>query len=91
MEGMTYHHVGSNYKMTRISEPITILCFYLFKKYIYLFLAVLNLNCCALAFSSCSRWELLSRCGIQASYCGGFSCYRAQTLGAQTNSCDTWA
>ena len=27
--------------------------------FIYLFLAVLGLHCCAQAFSSCSEWELL--------------------------------
>ena len=25
------------------------------------------------------------RCGVQASHCGGFSCYGAQTLGAQAS------
>ena len=36
--------------------------------FIYLFLAVLGLCCCAQAFSSC---------GVRASHCGGFSCWRA--------------
>ena len=39
--------------------------YYLFK---FLVLAVLGLRCCAAFFS---------HCGVQASDCGGFSCYRA--------------
>ena len=54
--------------------------------------------------SSCGDWGLLSRCSVQASPCGGFSCLRAQALrhrgfsscGSQAlehrlNSCGTWA
>ena len=33
-------------------------------------------------FSSCGEWELLSSCGVGASHCDGFSCLRAQALGA---------
>ena len=40
----------------------------------YLFLAALGLHCCAWAFSSCSKWGLLSSCSAQASHCGSFSC-----------------
>ena len=32
-------------------------------------------------FSSCSKWRLLSSCGVRASHCGGFSC-GAWALGA---------
>ena len=54
-------------------------------------------------FSSCIEWELLSSCSVQASHCGGFSCFRAQVLGPmgfsscgcravghRRNSCGTW-
>ena len=41
-------------------------------------------HCCARAFSGCGKWGLLSSCGVQASCCGGFSCFGAQALG-------TWA
>ena len=34
-------------------------------------------------FSSCGEQELLSSCSAWASHCGGFSCCRAQALGAQ--------
>ena len=59
--------------------------FFLFYKFIYfsyLFLAVLGLCCCAQGFSSCRERGLLC-CGAWASYCGGFSCCRAQALGLQ--------
>ena len=36
----------------------------------------------AQAFPSCSKWGLLSSCGVWASPCSGFSCCGAQTLGA---------
>ena len=39
----------------------------------YLFLAVMDLNCCTWAFSSCSEQRLLSGCGVWASYRSGFS------------------
>ena len=43
-------------------------------------------------FSSCSKWGLLSSCGVQTSYCGGFSC-GAQSLGCKkvkvSQSCPT--
>ena len=31
------------------------------------------------------------RCGVEASYCGGFSCCRARALGAGFSSCGSWA
>ena len=37
-------------------------------------------HCCMQAFSSCSKQGLLSGCGVWASPCCGFSCYRAQSL-----------
>ena len=47
----------------------------------YLLLGTLGLCCCAGAFSSCSKWGLLSSCNAKASHCGGFSCCGAQALG----------
>ena len=49
-----------------------------------LFLAVLDLRCCARAFSSCGEGGLLC-CGAQASHCGGFSCCGARALGARAS------
>ena len=49
----------------------------------YLFLAALGLCCCKQAFLSCSK-GLLSSC-VWASPCSGFSCCKAQALGAQTS------
>ena len=37
------------------------------------------------AFSSCREWGLSSSCGTQASHHSGFSCCRAQVLGAQAS------
>ena len=42
---------------------------------------MLGPRCCRRAFSSCSERGLLSRCGVRAFHCGGFSCCRAQALG----------
>ena len=33
--------------------------FFFLNKFIYLFIAVLGLHCCAQAFSSCGEWGLL--------------------------------
>ena len=33
--------------------------YFLFYKFIYLFMAALGLHCCVWAFSSCSKWGLL--------------------------------
>ena len=52
--------------------------------FIYLFLGVLGLCCCAQAFSSNGMWKLLSRCSAWASHCGSFSCCKARALGAWT-------
>ena len=52
--------------------------FFLINLFIYLFLAVLGLCCCAQAFSSCGT---TLHCGARASHCGDFSCCGAQALG----------
>ena len=48
--------------------------------FVYLFLAVLGLRCCAWAFSSCGELGLLFVVA-QASHRGGFSCCGARALG----------
>ena len=69
-----------------------------FENFIYLMyfcLTVLGLHCCAWAFSSCSE-QVLLRCSVQASHCGGCSC-GAQATGMHTSvlavlsSCSMWA
>ena len=42
-----------------------------------LFLSVLGLHCCALTFSSCGQWGLLTSCSIRASHCSAFSYWGA--------------
>ena len=54
-----------------------------FFKIIYLFLAMVGFCCCMQPFSSCGERGLLSSCRTRASHCSGFSCCRAQALGAQ--------
>ena len=49
--------------------------------FMYLFLVVLGLHCCAWGFSGCSEWGPLSGCSTQAFDCGGFSCCGARALG----------
>ena len=53
---------------------------FFFKNYlfIYLFLAVLGLHCCAGFFSSRGKRELPCTCGFWASHCSVCSCCRAQ-------------
>ena len=69
---------------------------WIFKKlficlFIYLFLAVLGLRCCARAFSNCSKWGLLFHCSA------GFSLrwlLLSQSMGSRHtgfSSCGTWA
>ena len=59
------------------------LFFSFLKKVFVLFLAVPGLCYCVWAFSDCSSpGGLLSRYGVRASHCGGFSCCRARALGA---------
>ena len=48
--------------------------------FIFLFMSVPDICWGTRAFSSCSQWELLSRCGVWASHCGGFSWYGAPAL-----------
>ena len=59
--------------------------FFTFYLFIYLFLAVLGLRYCEWGFSTCGEWWLLFRCGARASHCAGFSCCRAQALGARAS------
>ena len=42
---------------------------------------MLDLHCCAWAFSGCSKQGIPSSCGVQTSHCGGFSCCGVQVLG----------
>ena len=49
--------------------------------FIYLFLAVQHLRCCAWAFFSCGEWGLLSSFSAWPSHFGGFSCCLSQDLG----------
>ena len=49
--------------------------------------AALDLCCCVQVFSSCGEWELLSRCGAQASRCHGFSCSKGRALEHGLSSC----
>ena len=42
------------------------------------------------AFSGCGEQGLLSSCGVQASYCGGFSHSRAWAPGHGLCSCGSW-
>ena len=46
----------------------------------YVFLAVLGLQCCMWAFLCCGEQGLLCSWSAEASHCGGFSCCRAQAL-----------
>ena len=47
-------------------------------------MAVWGLHYCIWAFSSCSKWELLSGCGTWSSHCAGFFCCKTQALGTQS-------
>ena len=52
--------------------------------FLFLFLAALGLRCCAwLSVAAVSGATL--HCCAQASHCGGFSCCRAQALGARAS------
>ena len=75
--------------------------FFFFNKFIYfiyLFLAVLGLRCCARAFLVAARGGY-SSCGAQASHCSGFSRCGAWALGTRASvvvarglsSCGSWA
>ena len=59
--------------------------------FVYLFVALLGLHCCAQAFSGCGEQSLLSNCDAWPSYCSGFSCCGAQALQhAGFSSCGAW-
>ena len=41
--------------------------------------------------SGCGEWRFLSRCGVQASHCSGFSCGAQAPGHAGFGSCSSWA
>ena len=53
--------------------------------------AVLGLQCCLLAFSSCGRPGPFSRGGAQASHCGGLSAAEHRLSALRLSSCGTRA
>ena len=55
-------------------QPIENSPFFFLKNVPFFILAVLDLCCCAQAFSSCSRQGLLSGSSVRASHHSGFSC-----------------
>ena len=61
-----------------------ILFFFFFNVFIYLFLAVLGLCCCAQAFSSCGEWGLLFIV-VRGLLMAVASCCRAWALGARAS------
>ena len=69
---------------TQIGTCVENSLLFVFKIFIYLFLAVLGLCFCAWAFSSCGKQGLLSGCCVLASHCSVFCC-RIQVLGAWTS------
>ena len=72
---MTYLHMN-------VVNCALLIPWYFFKIYLLiLYLVVLGFHCCPQAFSSCSKWRLLSGCCARASHCSGFSHCRAQALG----------
>ena len=72
--------------------------FFFSNLFIYLFLAVLGLRCCARAFLQLRRVGATLRCGARASHYSGFSCCGARALGTQASvvvvrrlsSCGSW-
>ena len=52
---------------------------------LFIFMAALGLCCYTRSFSSFGEQRLLSCCGVQASYCGGFSCCGTWALGTQAS------
>ena len=50
------------------------------ESHLKIFFIEVGLCCCTWAFSSCSKWGLVSSCSVWASSCSGFSCYRAWAL-----------
>ena len=65
-----------------ISESQTLILHGYLKTFLFIYLAVLGLHCCACAFSSCGKRRLLSSGGAWASHCSGFPYCRACVLGA---------
>ena len=51
---------------------------FLFKIYLFIFLAMLGLLCCMWAFSTCGDQGLFSSCNVWASLCCGFSCRKGR-------------
>ena len=64
---------GNLFKVT-----VVLICL---KIYLFLFMAVLGLHCCASTFSSCSEQGLLSSCREMSFHCSDFSCFRTWALG----------
>ena len=72
---------------TLLSIVAVLVCILLL--FIYLiFSCVESFFLCGL-FSSYGYWGLLSRCGVQAAHCCGFSCCGAQALGMQASVVST--
>ena len=82
-QGHTHHELnwGAESRWWLHHRSISFLEMSFLKKFIYLFLTALGLHCCVWAFSSCGEQGPLSRCGVRASYCGGFSGGGAWTQG----------
>ena len=74
--------LGLGLHCPRLRTKLLTVFFTFFKEFIFIYLssslAVLDLCCCARAFSSCGKQGLLSSCGAWASRYGGFSCSRVQ-------------
>ena len=62
----------------------TCITLHLFYFFTHLFLVVLGLHCCAQDFCSCGWWGILF-IAVLGLLTGGFSCCRAQALGAQAS------
>ena len=78
------------FSVVGMSSPLHPSLWKFFFNYSLLCLTVLELCCCAWAFSGCGEQGLLSRCGAQASHCSGFSCCGAwafSSCGSQTRAC----
>ena len=67
--------LAGEFLTTALPGKPLLFCFLIYL-FIYLFLVVFGLHCCARAFSSCAA---------QASHCSGFSCCKARALGAQAS------
>ena len=58
-------------------KPLTFKVTFILK---IIYLAMLDLHCCAQAFSSFREWGLFSSRDVQASHCCGSFCCRARAL-----------